>query len=56
MWNMKCDYTGNNLSYQNINKSFKEKFGRHTRKTFSRFTTEDSYTRNITHNMESTSM
>jgi len=29
------------------------KFGSHTRKTFSRFTTTDSYTRNITHNMGS---
>jgi len=27
-----CDYTGNNWCQRNSNKSFKEKFGRHTRK------------------------
>jgi predicted AAA+ superfamily ATPase len=35
-----------------IVKRFKEKFGSYTRKTFNRFTTKDSYHRNITHNME----
>jgi hypothetical protein len=34
-------------------KSFKKKFGSHTRKMFNRFTTKDSYTKSITHNMES---
>jgi hypothetical protein len=31
----------------------RKNFGRHIRKTFSRFTITDSYTRNITHNTES---
>jgi len=34
------DYTGNNWSHRNGNKRFKEKFGSHTRKTFSRYTTK----------------
>jgi len=34
------------------NKSFKEIFGSHNRKTFNRFTTKHSLTWNITHNME----
>ena len=34
----------------------KEKFGSCTRKTFDRFTTNDSYTSNITHNMASNAM
>jgi hypothetical protein len=37
-------------------KSFKEKFGSHSRKTISGFTTKYSYTWNITHNMESTAV
>ena len=41
-------YTGNNWSHRNCNKRFKEKFVSHIRKTFNRFTTKDSYTRNIT--------
>jgi hypothetical protein len=48
------DYSGNNWSHRNSNKRFKEKSGSHTSKTFNRFTTKDSYTWNITHNMEST--
>jgi hypothetical protein len=40
-------------SHWNSNKMFKEKFRSHTRKTFNRFTTKDSYTWNITHNTES---
>ena len=48
------DYTGNNWSHRNSNKSLKQKFGSHTRKTFNRSTTKDSYTWNITHNTEST--
>ena len=47
------DYTSNNWSHQNSNKRFKKKFGSHTRKTFSRFTTKDSYTGNVMHNKES---
>jgi len=50
------DYTGNNWSHWNSKKSFKDKFGNCTRKTFDRFTTKDSYTWNITHNTESTAV
>ena len=50
------DYTSNNWRYQNMNKRFKEKFGSHTRKTFSRFTTEDRNTLNITHYTQSTTV
>jgi hypothetical protein len=50
------EYTGKYGSHWNSNKSFKEKFGSHARKTFNRFTTKDSYARNITHNMESTAV
>jgi len=50
------DYTSNNWSYWNSNKKLKEKFGNCTRKTFDRFTTKDSCTWNITHNMESTAV
>jgi len=35
---------------------FQEKFGSHTRIKFIRFTTKDSYTWNITHNMGSTAV
>jgi len=45
--------TSNNWSQWNSNEKLKEKFGNRTRKTFDRFTTKDSYTWNITHNMES---
>jgi hypothetical protein len=41
-------YAGNNWSNLNNNKSFKEKFGNQTRKTFSRYTTIGSRTWNIT--------
>jgi hypothetical protein len=47
------DYTSNNWSYQNCNNRFKEKFRSHTRKTVNTFTTKDSCTWNVTHNMES---
>jgi hypothetical protein len=50
------DYTASNWSHRNSNKRFKEKFGSHTRKTFNRFTTKDSYTWNTTHNTESTAV
>ena len=51
-------YTGNNWSHRSSNRRFKEIFGSHTRKTFSRFSTTDSYTRNITRtrSMESTAV
>jgi hypothetical protein len=32
------DFAGKNWSHRNSNERFKEKFGRHTRKTFHRFT------------------
>jgi hypothetical protein len=48
------DYTCNKWSHHNGNKRFKEKYSSHTTKTFSRFTTTDSYTWNITCNAEST--
>ena len=38
------------------NEKLKKKFGSCTRKTFDRFTTKDSSTWNITHNMESTAV
>jgi hypothetical protein len=50
------DHTGNNWSHWNSNKRFKEKIGRHSRKTFNRLTTKDSYTWNITHNTEITAV
>ena len=50
------DYTSNNWSHCNSKEKLKEKFGSCTRKTFDRFTTKDSYTRNITHNTESTAV
>jgi hypothetical protein len=50
------NYTSNNWSHWNSNEKLKEKFGSYTRKTFDRFTTKDSYTRNITQNTESTTV
>ena len=50
------DCASSNWSHWNSNKKLKEKFGNYTRKTFDRFTTKDSYTWNITHNMESTAV
>ena len=50
------DCTSSNWSHWNSNKKLKEKFGHCTRKTFDRFTTKDSYTWTITHNMESTAV
>jgi hypothetical protein len=47
------DYTSNDWSHQNSNKRFKERFGSHISKIFNTFTTTDSYTWDITHNMES---
>ena len=45
-----------NWSHLNSSEKFKERFGSYTRKTFSRFTTKDSYTGNITHNTQSTTL
>jgi hypothetical protein len=42
------DYTSYNWSHWNSNETLKEKSGICTRKTFDRFTTENSYTWNIT--------
>jgi hypothetical protein len=50
------DYNSYNWSHWNSNEKLKGKSGRYTRKTFDRFATEDSYTWNITHNMESTAV
>jgi hypothetical protein len=46
------DYKGSNWSHRNCNQRFTEKYGSHTRNTFSRLPTKDSYTWNMTHNME----
>jgi hypothetical protein len=50
------DYTNSNWSHWNSNEMLKEKFVSCTRKTLDRFTTKDSYTWNITHNMENTAL
>jgi len=42
-------------SHGRVTKGLK-KFGNHIRKIFNKFTTKDSYTWNITHNMESTAV
>ena len=46
----------NNWGHRNSNKEFKENFGNHSSKIFSRFTTENNYTRNITRKTESTAV
>jgi hypothetical protein len=50
------NYTTNNWNHWNSNEKLEEKFGSYTRQTFDRFTTKDSYTWNITHNIESTAV
>jgi hypothetical protein len=52
---LRSDINNNNINNNNNNNNvkLKEKSGSHTRKTFDRFTTEDRYTWNITHNTES---
>jgi hypothetical protein len=50
------DFTSNKWSHWNNNKRFKEKFGSYTMKAFSRLTTKENYTGNITHNKESTAV
>jgi len=54
MWNLKCTVVPVIIGATGIvTRSLREKFGSCTGKTFDRFTTKDSYTRNITHNTES---
>jgi len=55
MWNIKrmIIQVKTGATHRMSNKGFKEKFESQTRKTFNRFTTNDSYIWNITHNMES---
>jgi hypothetical protein len=50
------DYTSYNWSHWNSNEKLKEKSESYTRKTFDRFTIEDSCTWNITRNKESTAV
>jgi hypothetical protein len=50
------DYTSYNWSQWNSNVKLKDKSGSYTRKKFDRFTTEDSFTWNFTHNTESTAV
>ena len=50
------DCTSYNYSHWNSNEKLKEKFGNCTGKTFDRFTKKYSYTWNITHNTENTTM
>jgi hypothetical protein len=47
-------HTCNKWSHHNSKKRFKENFGSYTREMFIRFTAQDSYMWNVTHNMEST--
>jgi hypothetical protein len=50
------DETSYNWSHWNSNEKLKEKPGSYARKTFDRFTTENSCTWNITLNTESTAV
>jgi GH25 family lysozyme M1 (1,4-beta-N-acetylmuramidase) len=56
MWNLKCNIVPLIERGTAIVTRFMKKFGSHTRKTFNIFTTKDSYTSNITHNMENTAV
>jgi hypothetical protein len=58
MWDMKCMVIPvvGNWSHRCSNKRFKEKFRSHTRKTFNRFSTQDSYIWNIIHNTDSSAV
>ena len=56
MWDMKCMIMPIIIGDKGIITNFKEKFGSLTTKTFNRFTTKDSCTRNIKHNTESTAV
>jgi len=54
MWNLKCTIVPVIIGATGIvTRSLREKFESCTGKTFDRFSTKDSYTRNITHNAES---
>ena len=53
MWNLKCMIIPVIIGATGI---VTRKFGNRIRKTFDRFTTKDSYTWNITYNMESTAV
>jgi len=48
-----CDNTGKKWSHRNRHKNYKEDLGSHTMKALNRYTTKDSYTRNVIHNVES---
>jgi hypothetical protein len=50
------DYSSYSLSHWNSNDKLKEKSGSYSKKTFDRFTTENSYTWNIIHNTGSTAV
>jgi hypothetical protein len=53
-WSKKCMIIPVTIrSLRESNRSFKDIFGSHNRKTFDRFTTKHSCTWNITHNTES---
>jgi hypothetical protein len=56
MWDMNYMIVPVIIGENGIVKKFKDKFGSLITKTFNRFTTNDSCTRNITHNMESTAI
>jgi hypothetical protein len=57
MWNLKCTIIPVIIGATGIvTKSLTKKSGSYTRKTFDRFTIEDSYTWNIAHNTESTAV
>jgi len=47
-WNIKCMIIPVVIGYTGIVTVFKDKFGNHTRKTLSGFSTKDNYIRNIT--------
>ena len=49
-------YTGTYWSNRNSNRRFKEEFESHARNRSNRFTSKDSYTGNITHNLVSTAV
>jgi hypothetical protein len=50
------DFTSYNWSHWNSNEKLKGKPGSYTRKIFDRFTAENSYTWNFTHNTKSTAV
>ena len=54
MWNLKCTIVSVITGATGVvTRSLREKFGNCTGKTFDRFSTKDSCTRNSTHNAES---